>query len=122
MPRTALTPLTPKGPYPNFPITAGSLSAAGAAADVANKNTFPYSGREVIIARNSGATPHTVTLTSHTDSQNRSGDIGSYSIPGGQSLYFNAVGGLDGWKQADGGFYLEADHAEVLFTILRLPV
>lgn len=122
MPRTSIAVVTPKGPYPDFPIAALSMSAAGVAADVANKNQFPYSGREIIIARNSGGTANTVTLTSNPDEHGRSGDITAYSIPAGDVFVFNAIGGLDGWKQADGMFYLEASNVAVLFTIVSLPV
>ena len=118
MARTALTPLTPKGPYPGV-VNAGDLAAAFTAADVANGNSFPSTGREIIIAQNTdGAAAHTVTITSIADERGRTGDITTYSIPANGFAAF-AVTSTAGWKQSDGNIYLAASDAQVKFLILR---
>lgn len=121
MPRTTINPTTLLGPYPALPVTAGSLAGAETAADVANKNQFPMTGREILVWRNMGATPHTVTLTSRADAQGRSGDVTGYSVAAGGVGAFDTGGppGLEGWRQVDGMFYFEANHAEILFSVWR---
>lgn len=114
MARTNLTPIDAPGCYGADPA-----ALAWAAADVANKNQVTLTGREIVLAHNSGAVAHTITVTSAQDPYKRTGDV-TAQIPAGEYRVFGPVA-LDGWMQSDGRLYLEADHAEILFAILRLP-
>lgn len=120
MPRTALTVQTPKGPFPGA-VAATDLDYTYTAADVANKNDFVLTGREMILCRNSdGTTPHNVTFTSVNDPQLRPQDITTYAIAlNGFSIFW--AGSVVGWRQTDGKFYLEADDAQILFAIVKIP-
>lgn len=121
MPRTAITPQTPLGPFPTLQPTANSLDFAMSAADTVNFNqaAFGASNRLLVLWQNtSGATPYTVTLTSSPDDYGRSGDITTYQLDA------NDVGGMivqqTGWKQSDGNLYFQASNAAVKFAIIRL--
>jgi len=119
MPQTALT-VTQLNAFDGA-AAAGEFAITETAADTSNGNKFTLTSREILIARNSGASARTITVTSLPDAINgRSGDITTYSIPAGASA---AVPPLkaDGWKQADGSLYIAGSHAEVLFSVLRLP-
>jgi hypothetical protein len=120
MARTELTPTTPKGPYPALPPAADSLDFAWAAADVANKNQFTSSGRDLLLVNNTGASAYTVTITSIADALGRTGDISAYSLAAGDFAVF-WVGAQAGWQQTDGKVYLEANNAAVKFAIVRIP-
>ena len=118
MPRTALTPIVPKGPHPGT-VSATDLDFLFTAADVANKNDFALTGDEVILVHNTGGSAHTITLITVNDPQNRLGTIAGYSVGAGLFAVFSARD-ITGWKQTDGKFYLEANHAEIEFAILKI--
>ncbi len=119
MARTTLTKTNLPGSYPATPLTADAADVVWTAADVANKNQFLPTGKEIILARNSGAAPYTVTINSTADQHNRTGDITTYSIGIGETAIFGIVP-LDGWRQSDGFIYLEASNVAVLFAVVTL--
>lgn len=103
----------------------GSYAAAFAAvtltaADVANKNQCALANGDILLAFNSGASPHTVTLTSIADEYGRLGTISADSVAAGAMECFGPFK-EPGWQQADGMLYFEADHAEIKFAVLRQP-
>lgn len=116
MARTAL----PKTPVPpDVGLTAGA-TIVFTAADVANLNSFPLTGSEVVIARNSDTAPHNVTISSAPDASGRKQDLALDPIPAaGFKVYARTP--ASGWRQSDGNFYLAADNALVLFAVLQLP-
>jgi hypothetical protein len=118
MARTAITKTVALGAYPAS-LTTVVLTLA--AADVANKNHFVCSGdsKELLIARNSGAGPHNLTITSKADTFNRTGDI-VRAMAAAEVAIFGPFK-VTGWKQSDNSVYLEADHAEVLLGVIQLP-
>jgi len=87
------------------------------AADVTNKEQVKWTGREIIVAHNTGASARTVTITSTADSLGRTGDITADSIAAGAIAFYGPFNG-EGWKQADGYIYFEANNAEVKFGII----
>lgn len=100
---------------------AGEFADVFTAADTTDFNSFPFTGKEVIRARNVGASSRTVTVISAPYSKNqRVGDITTYSIPAGAQMTLDFLP-LDGWRQADGSLYINGSHAEVEFSIVRLP-
>ena len=119
MARTTLVKTAAKGPFPSLPVSAGGLDVTMAAADVANKNQFLPSGKDLLIAQNSGASAYTITVTSAADRQGRTGDVTTYSIAAGGIAAF--VVGSDGWVQTDGYVYCEASNASVKLGVVSLP-
>lgn len=119
MPRTALTVQTLKGPYPGT-VSVNDLDITFAAADVANGNDFPYTGREVILMRNDDAGAQTVTFTSSAEpATKRLGHITDYSIGIGEYAAFWA-GAIQGWVQAGQKFFIDASDANIMIAILRV--
>jgi len=119
MPRTALPIITPPGTNPGT-IAAGAADFVWTAADVANKNQIPHTGKELILVNNTDAAAQTVTITSVSDDFNRTGDITAYSLDVGDYAVFGPFE-IPGWRQTDGNLYLEAAAATVKFAVIRLP-
>lgn len=117
MARTDLTKKTALGAYGSYTANAADLPMA--AADVANKNQFVANGNDLVIAHNTGAGAHTITVTSSPDPFRRTGDIAAYSLGAGEYAVFGPFA-ITGWIQSDGKIYLEADHAEVKFGVVAL--
>jgi hypothetical protein len=120
MARTALTVLTPKGPYDA--VSANGLDFSFVAADQANGNSFVCSGRELILMRNDHVTDAaTVTIASAPDPYGRTKDITTYSLSAGEFAAF-WVGKTAGWRQSDGTAHLDvAGPGSIKFAILRIP-
>lgn len=120
MARTALTVVVPKGPYDD--VAANDLDFAFAAADTSNGNSFPATGRELVLMRNEHASEAgTVTITSAPDPYGRTRDIAAYSLAAGEFAAF-WVGRTAGWRQGDGTVYLNASATGTIkFAILRIP-
>lgn len=119
MARTSLTKTNIPGPYADV----GAVVTM-TAADTSNQNRIVFTGREIVIARNSGASTRTVTFTSSADSFGRTNDLGAENILTGEIKVYGPGLALPGWVQTDTGvnyLYLEANHAEVLFGVLVLP-
>lgn len=109
-----------KGPFPSLPVSADALDAVFAAADVANKNQWLPTGKDLLIAWNSGASPYTISLTSAADPQGRTGDIAPYSLAAADIAVIGPIGSV-GWVQSDGYVYVEASNAAVKFAVISLP-
>lgn len=115
MPRTTIAAQSVVNEYPTA-LTAITFTAA----DVANMNQTPWTGSEVILARNVHATTtYTITLTSVADSHGRSGTISAENIV---ALSQKAIPilGADGWRQTDGFIYFQANNASVEFAVLKV--
>lgn len=113
MARQSHTAVAGTGQYPTAPFTLTQQ-----AADAANYEQTAHTGREVIIFENSGATLRNITITSVADNRNRTGDV-TFTLAAGA---FKAIGplGIEGWRQTDGNLYFQADHAEVLISVIRI--
>jgi hypothetical protein len=117
---TSISSQIPVGPYPGT-VGAGALAITFTAADVSNGNSFPITGREVLLIWNSDSIAHTVTLTSVTDLRGRSGDVTAYSVAATSYAAFNFRAGLEGWRQSDGTIHFSASDATVKFAVLYIP-
>lgn len=116
MARQTLTAAVPTGPWP--PLAAG-VTLAGTAANATDKEQTTCTGRELLIARNSGASSRVVTVTSKADQRTgRSGDV-SFSVPAGEMRMIGPFD-VDGFKQTDGNLYFEAAHAEIIWSVIRI--
>jgi len=121
MARSTLVKTTAPGNFPTLQPTANSLDITMAATVVADKTQFLASGKDLVIAQNTGATAHTVTITSVASAKNnRTGDITSYSMDAGELAVFGPFE-REGWMQSDGYVYLEANHIEIKFGVITLP-
>lgn len=89
-------------------------------ADTTNDNETRLTGREIILARNTGSNPHSVTITSVSSPYGRTGDI-TQAVAGGAMYVFGPFGQTEAWAQTDGTIYFEADDDEVEFAVIRLP-
>lgn len=116
MPRITIAGSQLAGAYP----TAGTAFTF-TAADTTDQNRTVFTGKEILIAYNSGATPHTVTITSVANRFGRLGTIAAESIAAGAYRHFGPFTNAEGWKQSDGYLYYEANDPEVLFAVLKLP-
>lgn len=99
--------------------SAGAADLTMTAADVANKEQTTLTGDELVVAHNTDSGAHTVTITSIADSNGRTGNIASYSLAAGDYVVFGPFE-MDGWRQADGALYFEADSATVKFGVIRV--
>lgn len=120
MPRVTLTPIAPLGPYPSLPVAANALDLTMTAADATNKQQVLFNGPKLILAQNTHAsTAYTVTFTSKGDNRNRTGDVTSYQLEAGDIIAFK-IDNAEGWQQADGYLYFEANNAAVKFAVINL--
>lgn len=115
MARTALTKTTVPSPY-----AGAGVAVTMDAADTTNQNRITLTGRELVLAQNTGVSAHTVTITSADDPYGRTKHISAESISAGEIRVYGCGLALDGWQQADGSLYLEANHADVKFGVLKL--
>lgn len=128
MARTAVTAQTPPlasgASYtPAIPLAANSADLAWTAADTVNNMVIAplVAGKTLVLARNTGASAHTVTFTSVADPFGRTGDITAYSLAAGEVACFGPFG-KTGWDQASAaGLYFTANHLEIEFACLQLP-
>jgi len=116
---TDLTKTVAKGAYADY-STANSADLTETAADTGNGNQFTASDNDLVIARNSGATEHTVTITSVNDPYGRTKNITAYALQAGEIAIFGPLK-LTGWVQSTGKILVSANHAEIKFGIVQLP-
>lgn len=116
---TPLTPQVAKGPYVVSP-GALALALTFAASDNVNGNSFPATGKEVVIVFNSDTVAQTVTFLSVADSFGRTSDITAYSIPAAGYAMFS-VGQLAGWAQTDGTIHINSSAATLKLAVVRIP-
>jgi hypothetical protein len=119
MARKQIPIIVPLGPYPALPVTATSLNFVFTTADSVNFDQFNFTGRELIIIRNSTGGALTVTLESAVDPQTRLGDITTYSIGAGLFSIF-WVGNIVGWNNA-GQFFLRSSASTMDYAVVRIP-
>lgn len=120
MSRTNIAAVTFPGAYPDLPVSANSLDITLHPADAVNQNdTVLVNSKTAIIAYNSGAGAHTITVTSAPDSFDRTGDISAYSLGAGELAFFGPFK-TAGWGYS-GRLRFEANHAEILFVVVTLP-
>lgn len=120
MARQVHTPLTALGTKMNA-YSAGAADLTMTAADAVNYEEVAFTGTEIVIAHNTGASPYVVTISSVADAQGRTGDIDSYSLAADDYAVFGPLK-LEGWLQVGGLLYFEADNAAVKFGVVKLPL
>ena len=120
MPRITHTIQVPLGSIGDYSV-ADAADFTFLAADVANMEQYVSTGKEMIIARNVGGGPFTVTVNSVNDPFNRTNDITAYSIGAGEFAIFGPFD-RTGWKQAGSAFvFFQADNVAIEFAVIRIP-
>lgn len=122
MAKQALTPVAAQGGNV-VTIVADSLDVAFVAASAQVDGwSFPLTGREIVIVKNGGASPYTVTFSSVADPRTgRSGDQGPYTLAAGDHAVFGPFTDPTLWRQADGAMYFLASNIAVVAAVIRLP-
>lgn len=118
MARKNIPVIIPKGPYPGT-VAANALDFVFTTADSVNFDEFIFTGRELLIIRNSTAGALTVTLTSTSDPQGRTSDITAYSLAAGEFGVFWA-GNLVGWDSG-GKFFFQSSASTMDYAVIRIP-
>lgn len=117
MARTNLTLMTAEGAYGDY--AAGDADLSMTAADTSDKNECTLTAKVLLVAHNTGASAHNITVSSTADQYGRTGDITDYSLGAGEYAVFGPFEPA-GWIQSDGKLYFEADDAEVKFGVVQL--
>lgn len=82
-------------------------------------DTVKLTGHEILLVRNSGATPRTVTITSQPDPYGRVKHITAQSIAAGVTAIFGPIR-KDGWADSTGALNLASEHAEITYAVVTL--
>jgi hypothetical protein len=114
MSRTALTPQSPPASW----ATALAVLTL-AALDASNGNSFPATGREVVIFQNTDSGSQTATISSVGDNEGRTGDMLLAMAAG--SFAISPMLPLNGWKQTDGNIYISTTSANIKAAVVRFP-
>jgi hypothetical protein len=115
--RVALTKTALPGPY-NYTGVELDFTAA----DPVNKERFPLTGKEIVLAWNTAAVASsTVTISAVADPYGRTRSVDAVTVAATKIFAFGPFTNRTGWLQADGNMYLEASVAEVEFAVLTLP-
>lgn len=113
MARTTITKIAAPGGY-----AAGGTILTDTAADVANGNDVVMSGNDLLIARNSGASPYTITIESAADQYGRTKNITAESIAAGATRIYGPFP-THGWAQG-GRLNINGSNASVLLNVISL--
>ena len=119
MARTTLTKTTARGEFGTYSANSADLTMT--AADASNGNQFLATGKDLLIAHNTGAGARTVTVQSVADEKGRTGNIGAYSLGAGEYGVIGVFTNQQGFKQTDGYIYVDGEHAEVKLGVVALP-
>jgi len=123
---------------PTTPITVLALQSIGATtpnlglkvlrtvADVTNQNQFAWTGREILLAFNTGATSHNVSIQSASLGGRAVANVSAPIAALGDSLGGDVLAWYDfrfgsSWVKTGSIVEFGADNAEVRFAIVRLP-
>jgi len=89
------------------------------ACDASNGNSFVNTGRQVLIAFNSDASAHSITVASVADSAGRTGDS-TKNINAGAYYVFQFFP-LNGWNQTDGTIHTTCSDATLKLAVITFP-
>lgn len=118
MARQLITPAETSGPWPSTAANAGGVALTETAANATDKEEMYLTGRELLIARNAGASARVVTINSVADPETgRTGDI-TESVPAGE-MYVLGPFSMKGFKQSNGKINFEAAHSDIKWSAIR---
>ena len=105
--------------YPTLPVTALSLDATVITPTDTSGIEFNATGREVIVVQNTAGAPGTFTVVSTPDAQNRSGDMGPYTVAAGGFAFLTPP--MLGFASGTNKITITVSAATMKFFILRVP-
>jgi len=109
------------GKYPVTPLVANVADLTFAATELAG-DTFPNSGKELIILRNDDAAPQTITITSQVDEKNRLGSISAYSVGIGEYAIFGPFP-PSAWNDPNTGLLnLLSSDVDLMIAVVRITL
>lgn len=118
MARTTITAQVPLGSIGDYSV-ANAADYTYTAADTVNQNDTLLTGKELLLARNVDASPHTITINSQDDPFNRKEDVTAYSLGANEFAMFGPFD-RTGWVNA-GKLEFEGDNVNIEFAVIRLP-
>lgn len=89
------------------------------ACDNVNGNSFTHTGHELLLAFNSDASAHSVTVASVADLMGRTGD--STKNINGSAYYVFQLFPPAGWRQTDGTIHVTCSDATLKLAVIRFP-
>src|SRR4030095_8457723 len=105
--------------YPTLPVAANSLDGTVITPTDTSGIEFNATGREVVVVQNTAGGPGTFTVVSTADPQNRTGDMGPYTVAaGGFALVKPTTMGFMG---ATGKITITVSAATMKFILFRTP-
>lgn len=122
MTATVITPQTILGPFDANSGSPGYHDFTLAASTAATTDAFTCTGRDILVAFNSGSVPYTMTITSQVDEKHRTEDITDYSLAAGDYAAFGV--GLTngkGWMDSSKKITITTSNILVKVAVLRLP-
>jgi hypothetical protein len=116
----AQTPLTPvQLKIDNYAVLAGDLALTFTASDTTNGNSFPATGKEILLIQNTDAAPHTFGVASVTDSLGRTDtSLSSYSVAA-STIAAIQMSQIGGWIQSNGNINLTSTSNLLKFAVIR---
>jgi len=99
----------------------GSVPIAWQPADAANGNSFTYSytgASCLVLARNVGTSPQTVTIYSKPDKHGRKDDFIETVPADGAILCFGPYHSADAFRQVDGCVWLDASSKSIMLAVI----
>lgn len=118
-PASATYTVLPSTSAPSSYATAPS-SFSWVACDPANGNSFPDTGRELLLVHNTDTAAHSVTVASVADALGRTGD--STKNMNGSSYYVFQFFPPQGWRQtSDGSIHVNCTDATIQYALIYFP-
>jgi hypothetical protein len=111
-----------KGPFDA--IAANGADITFAAGTTGAGDTFPCTGREILVAWNTHAvTSYTVTITSVADETGRTSHITTYNLDASEVAFFGVgLTNSPGWKDSStGAISVSVSNASVKWAVVKLP-
>lgn len=103
-------------------VGAGAADFVFVAGTVTDGDTYACTGRELLLAFNTGAGARTITIVSVDDETNRAESITAYSLAAGDYAVFGqGLTNSKGWQSSAKTIRITVSHAEVTVAVLRLP-
>jgi hypothetical protein len=92
-----------------------------AACDHVNGNVLTITGKELLLVKNNGGSPATITITAKTDIYGRGGSIASYSVGASKTSIFGPFA-VEAWAQsAAGDLFIDGSAADIQLFVIRFP-
>lgn len=99
-------------------VGAGSLTLTFTACDASNGNSFPWTGKDVLLVQNSGGSAYTFSISPVADQYGGTNtNFATYSVAAGGvaavEMKFN-----QGWTQSTGTINLACSNAAIKYAVL----